>query len=96
MKDAAVIVGVLVELNPVTHYCSTEWFDLFIYFFKRFYIYLKMSINSIPNCLFVFPPFVSFSCVQELGGRGGDRKKFIVPAWFPIFYFSLGEKANLQ
>lgn len=55
-----------------------------------------MSINSIPNCLFVFPPFVSFSCVQELGGEGGDRKKFIVPAWFPIFYFSLGEKANLQ
>lgn len=87
MKDAAVIVGVLVELNPVTHYCSTEWFDLFIYFFKRFYIYLKMSINSIPNCLFVFPPFVSFSCVQELGGRGGGQEKIYCSSLVSNFLF---------
>lgn len=30
MKDAAVIVGLLVELNHVINFCSMGWFDLFL------------------------------------------------------------------
>jgi len=70
-----------------------QWGDLI--YFQSFIIYLRMSINSIPNCLFVLPHFGLFRYAQEL--TGGERgKKGIVPAWFPICYFSLGEKANLQ
>lgn len=40
MKDAAVIVGVLVELNHVIHYCSIGWFDLLLKLF-----YLPQDVN---------------------------------------------------
>lgn len=68
MKDAAVIVGVLVELNHVIHSCSMGWFDLF---FKAL-LFTSGLINSIPNCLFVLHPLVhSRMCRSLVGGKGG-------------------------
>lgn len=40
MKDAAVIVGVLVELNHVIHSCSMGWFGLFLKL-----CYLPQAVN---------------------------------------------------
>lgn len=54
-------------------FIPVQWGGL-IYFYS-FGVYFRMSINSIPNCLFVLHPFASSWYVQEVLEGGKVEKK---------------------
>lgn len=61
--------------------------------FKALLFISGSQLINLPIAYFYFMPLPHSCMCRNFLWRKGE--KFIVPAWFPICYFSQGEKANL-